>query len=191
VRPTHDALRALAMGHGFPCLVCGHLETAHHFPQEYSGVCLEYTSPCPLEELQMNEESRRHRRGYCETGAAGAPDTDNWLDGPALTTHANSRILPSGGQGDARPSARGRAPVANTKIISIIDAAVRLHEIAAVEDVRAQVGHNLDAVRDLTVHAIADNTLALRHDINTLAAAINQLRADVDALKKEGANSSA
>jgi hypothetical protein len=105
-----------------------------------------------------------------------------------LTPHANHRIVPAGGQGDARPSARGRAPVANAKIISIVD-----HEIAAVmrltardiEDARAQVGRNLDAVRDLTVHAIADNTRALRHDINTLAAAVNQLRQDLTSLKDE------
>ena len=40
--------------------------------------------------------------------------------------HTNSHILPPGGQGDARPTARESAAVANAKIISIID-----HEVAA------------------------------------------------------------
>lgn len=118
-----------------------------------------------------------------------------------MTTHANSRILPPGGQGDARPTARGRSPVANAKIISIVD-----HEVAAVLRLTAK---DLEAERDKTqrdiafvadnlrhdiktrtqnfgrdAHALAVVQDKLRQDINTIAAAVNQLRQDVDALKQ-------
>ena len=75
--------------------------------------------------------------------------------------------------------------MANAKIISIVD-----HEVAAVlrltakdiEDARAQTVHDITAARHALTNAIADNTLTLRHDINTLAAAVTQLRQDVDKL---------
>ena len=35
-------------------------------------------------------------------------------------------------------------------------------------------------------HALGEMTFALRHDINTLAAAVNKLREDIDRLKQGG-----
>ena len=52
------------MAHGFQCLVCGHVETAHGWP-EYR-TCGQYTSPAPEEERllwkQDIEAEARQRR---------------------------------------------------------------------------------------------------------------------------------
>ena len=53
------------MGHGFDCLACGRMETAHGFPDVYR-TCGRYTSPCPEEERRLfaqdAEAAARERR---------------------------------------------------------------------------------------------------------------------------------
>lgn len=100
-----------------------------------------------------------------------------------MTTHANHRIVPPGGQGDARPTARGRSPVASTKIISFVDAEVKAALRRArqeLDDEHAATARTLDAARAQATNDLRFVTDNLRHDINTLAAAVNQLRADLD-----------
>ena len=106
--------------------------------------------------------------------------------------------------GGTRLPARGRPPMANAKIISIVD-----HEISAVmrltagdlKDARAQTVHDITAARAALTNAIADNTLNLRHDIkilndhsrilredlNALAGALNSLAQELGQLKQGGA----
>ena len=64
--------------------------------------------------------------------------------------------------------------MANAKIISFVD--------ASIAEIAARTAKDVTSARISLTNAIADNTLALRHDINHLAAAINQLRRDVDAV---------
>lgn len=74
--------------------------------------------------------------------------------------------------------------MANAKIISIID-----HEL---ERARAQTAGDIEVLRVESVHAIRDIgvlLINLRHDFNALAAAISQLRQDVDQLKQGGEGS--
>ena len=84
--------------------------------------------------------------------------------------HTNSHIVPPGGQGDARPTARESAAVANAKIISIID-----HEVAAA--MRLTAGPDFARSRAASAkprrarqatHDIGFVAANLRHDINTL-----------------------
>ena len=96
--------------------------------------------------------------------------------GPALTTHANSTFSRPAAIRCAPHCAWTHSPVANAKIISIVD-----HEVAAALRLTAK---DLAAARAQATNDLRFVTDNLRHDINTLAAALNQLRADVDQLKQ-------
>ena len=90
----------------------------------------------------------------------------------------------------------GAHPMANAKIISFVDHAITAALDPVHDDIEAQradimrsIAVLTDRIRDTRLsltNAIADNTLTLRHDINALAAAINELRTDVDQLKQGG-----
>ena len=119
----------------------------------------------------------------------------------AFTTHANRRILLLGGQGDARPIARGRAAVANAKIISFVDAEVKAVLQRARQELndehataRDRATHDLAFVADNLrneIHSLTTTVIRLRHDHNALTNAVNQLRQDVDQLKQTGPKTNA